>query len=34
MCLSEQKQSKVIEGFSSTSSDLDDLLTIDNKYFD
>ena len=32
--LSEEKQSEVIEGFSSTSRYLDDLLNIDNKYFD
>ena len=34
MLLSEEKQSDVIEAFSSTSSYLDDLLNIDNKYFD
>ena len=32
--LSEEKQSEVIEAFSSTSRYLDDLLNIDNKYFD
>ena len=33
MSLSEEKQSEVIEAFSSTSRYLDDLLNIDNKYF-
>ena len=34
-CLfSEEKQSEVIEAFSSTSRYLDDLLDIDIKYFD
>ena len=32
--LSEEKQSEVLEAFSSTSRCLDDLLNIDNKYFD
>ena len=32
--LSEEKQSEVIEAFSSTSRYLDSLLNIDNKYFD
>ena len=32
--LSEEKISEVIEAFSSTSRYLDDLLNIDNKYFD
>ena len=32
--LSEEKQSEVIEAFSSTSRYLNDLLDIDNKYFD
>ena len=32
--LSDEKQSKVIEAFSSTSRYLDDLLNTDNKYFD
>ena len=32
--LSEEKQSEVIEAFSSTSRYLDDLLNIDNDYFD
>ena len=34
MSLSEERQSEVIEAFSSTSSNLNDLLHIDNKYFD
>ena len=34
MSLSVGKQSEVIEAFSSTSSYLDDLLNIDNNYFD
>ena len=34
MSLSEEKQSKVIEAFSSTSRYLEELLNIDNKYFD
>ena len=34
MSLSEEKQSEVIEAFSSTSTYLDDLLNIDNDYFD
>ena len=34
MSLSEEKQSEVIEAFSSTSRYLDDLLNIDNKYVD
>ena len=34
MSLSEEKQSEVIEAFSSTSRYLDDLLNIENKYFD
>ena len=34
MSLSEEKKSEVIEAFSSTSRYLDDLLNIDNKYFD
>ena len=34
MSLSEEKQSGVIEAFSSTSRYLDDLLNIDNDYFD
>ena len=34
MSLSEEKQSEVIEAFSSTSRCLDDLLNIDNDYFD
>ena len=34
MSLSEEKQSKVIEAFSSTSRYLDDLLNIDDRYFD
>ena len=34
MSLSEEKQSEVIEAFSSTSRYLDDLLNIDNNYFD
>ena len=34
MSLSEEKQSEVIEAFSSTSRYLDDLLNIDDKYFD
>ena len=34
MSLSEEKQSEVIEAFSSTSIYLDDLLNIVNKYFD
>ena len=34
MSLSENKQSEVIEAFSSTSSYLDDLLNTDNKCFD
>ena len=33
MSLSEEKQSEVIEAFSSTTRYLDDLLTIDKKYF-
>ena len=34
MSLSEEEQSEVIEAFSSTSRYLDDLLNIDNDYFD
>ena len=34
MSLSEEKQSEVIEAFSSTSGYLDNLLNIDNDYFD
>ena len=34
MFLFEEKQSEVIEAFSSTSRSLDDLLNIGNKYFD
>ena len=34
MSLSEDKQSEVIEAFSSTSRYFDDLLNIGNKYFD
>ena len=34
MSLSEENQSEVIEAFSSTSRYLDNLLNIDNKYFD
>ena len=34
MSLSEEEQSEVIEAFSSTSRYLDDLLNIDNNYFD
>ena len=34
MSLSEEKQSEVIEAFSSTSRYFDDLLNIDNKYLD
>ena len=34
MSLSEEKKSEVIEAFSSTSRYLDDLLDIDNNYFD
>ena len=34
MFLSEEKQSEVIEAFSSTFRCLDDLLNIDNDYFD
>ena len=34
MSLSEEKQSEVIEAFSSTSRYLDDLLNSDNDYFD
>ena len=34
MSLSEEKQSEVIEAFSSTSRYLDGLLDIANKYFD
>ena len=34
MSLSEEKQSEVIEAFSSTTTYLDDLLNIDNDYFD
>ena len=34
MSLSEEKQSEVIEAFSSTSRYLDDLLNIGNDYFD
>ena len=34
MSLSEEKQSEVVEAFSSTSRYLDDLLDINNKYFD
>ena len=34
MSLSEEKQSEDIEGFSSTSRYFDDLLNIDNYYFD
>ena len=32
--LSEEKQSKVIKAFSSSSRYLDDLLNIDNNFFD
>ena len=34
MSLSEEKQSEVIEAFSSMSRYLDDILNIGNKYFD
>ena len=34
MPLSDVKQSEVVKAFSSTSSYLDDLLNIDNNYFD
>ena len=34
MSLSEEKQSGVIEAFSSTSRSLDELLNIDNNLFD
>ena len=34
MSLSVENQSEIIEAFSSTSRYLDDLLTIDNTYFD
>ena len=34
LSLSEDNQSDVIEGFNSTSRYLDDLLNIDNKFFD
>ena len=34
MSLSKEKQSEVIEAFSSTSRYLEDLLNIDNNYFD
>ena len=34
MSLSEEKHSEVIETLSSTSKYLDNLLNIDNKYFD
>ena len=34
MPFSEEKQSKVIEAFCSTSRYLDNLLNVDNKYFD
>ena len=34
MSLSVKRQSEIIEGFSSTSRYLDDLLNIDNTYFD
>ena len=34
MSLSEEKQSEVIEAFSSTSRYLDDLLDIDNNFYD
>ena len=34
MSLSTENQSEIIEAFSSTSRYLDDLLTIDNTYFD
>ena len=34
MSLSVEKQSEVIESFSSTSRYFDDLLNIDNNYFD
>ena len=34
MSLSEEKQSEVIKAFSSTSRYLNDLLNIDNNYFD
>ena len=34
MYLSEEKQSEVIEAFSSTSRYLDDLINTDNDYFD
>ena len=34
LCLSEDNQSDVIEVFSSTSRYLDDLLNIDNNFFD
>ena len=34
MIVSQKKQSEDIEGFSSTSMYLEELLSIDNKYFD
>ena len=34
MSLSEEKQSELIEAFSSTSKYLDDLFNVDNNYFD
>ena len=34
MSLSADKDAEIIEGFCSTSGNLDDLLTIDNTYFD
>ena len=34
LCLSDDNQSEVIEAFSSTSRYLDDLLNIDNNFFD
>ena len=34
MSLSAENQSEIIEAFSSTSRYLDDLLNIDNTYFD
>ena len=34
IALSEEKQSELIEAFSSTPRYLDDLLNSDNKYFD
>ena len=33
-CLSDDNESEVIEAFNSTSRDLDDLLNIDNTFFD